>query len=81
MKLDVPAGHKVGMAVPAGGSNCAKCEYVSTDEKKCSNEFFVKWNGGKTLPEPANEYCCDFFDAAKKRKTLGDQLRAQKSKK
>ncbi len=58
-----PADHQVGMKVPEGGSDCAKCEYVSDDEKKCSNPNFVKWNGSKFLPASATEYCCDFFEA------------------
>ena len=58
-----PADHKVGMKVPEGGSDCAKCEYVSEDEKKCANSHFIQWNGSKFLPAPANEYCCDFFEA------------------
>ena len=42
-----PADHKLGMKVPEGGSDCAKCEYVSEDEKKCGNSSFVKveWLG------------------------------------
>lgn len=83
MKLDVPAGHQVGMHVPLGGSSCAKCEYVSKDGKKCSNTYFKKWNGSDVLPERAESYCCDFFQADAKtgRATLGEQLRAQKARK
>ena len=61
-KVHYPADHQVGMQVPKGGSDCAKCEYVSEDEKRCSNPDFVKWNGSKILPHPANQYCCDFFE-------------------
>jgi len=57
-----PADHQIGMKVPKGGSDCAKCEYVSEDEKKCSNKYFIRWNGSKFLPEKANEFCCDFFE-------------------
>lgn len=56
-----PASHLVGMEVPKGGSSCAKCEYVSTDGKSCSQKDFVKWNGSKELPKPADCFCCDFY--------------------
>jgi hypothetical protein len=82
MKIDVPSGHQVGMRVPKGGSSCAKCKYVSDDEQRCSQENFVKWNGGPKLPEPADEYCCDFFTIAKReRRSIGDQLKHQKESK
>ena len=57
-----PADHQVGMKVPKGGSDCAKCEYVSRNEKRCLNGDFQKWNGSEFLPAPADEYCCDFFE-------------------
>jgi hypothetical protein len=57
-----PADHQVGMKVPEGGSNCAKCEYVSEDKKACRNKGFVMWNGSDVLPAPADRYCCDFFE-------------------
>lgn len=57
---DYPADHKVGMKVPVGGSDCAKCEYV--DGQNCTNRTFVKWNGSTVIPEPTNQYCCDFFE-------------------
>jgi hypothetical protein len=81
MKLDVPAGHKVGMKVPKGGSDCAKCEYVSKDSKRCGQTNFQKWNGSDVLPEAADEYCCDFFSARYKRKTIGEELKAHRAKK
>jgi hypothetical protein len=58
-----PASHKVGMRVPEGGSDCAKCEYV--DGENCANPHFEKWNGSDLIPAPTNEYCCDFFEPAK----------------
>lgn len=58
-----PADHQVGMKVPKGGSDCAKCEYVRANGKECANKGFVMWNGSHKLPEAANEYCCDFFEA------------------
>ena len=59
-----PAGHLVGMRVPVGGSDCAKCEYV--DGQDCKNPHFQKWNNGDSrIPEPTNQYCCDFFEIGK----------------
>lgn len=58
-----PSDHKVGMEVPQGGSDCAKCEYVSEDQLRCANNSFVKWNGSHLLPKSADRYCCDFFEA------------------
>jgi hypothetical protein len=62
-----PKDHKLGMVVPLGGSNCAKCEYLSGDSD-CSNKAFQRWNGGKSkLPASASRYCCDLFEADKKK--------------
>jgi hypothetical protein len=61
-----PKDHQVGMKVPKGGSDCAKCEYNSADRKRCSQKDFVKWNGSAVLPAAADEYCCDFFKAEKR---------------
>lgn len=60
-KVTYPADHKVGMRVPKGGSDCAKCEYVRQNGKACINKHFVAWLGANLLPAPADEYCCDFF--------------------
>jgi hypothetical protein len=58
-----PKGHKLGMRVPLGGSDCAKCEYVSG--ANCTHTVFIKWNGGAKIPDPVDEYCCDLFEARK----------------
>jgi hypothetical protein len=63
MRLSYPADHKVGMVVPRGGSSCAKCEYVRNNRRDCAQPDFVAWNKSPVLPAPANEYCCDFFEA------------------
>ena len=55
-----PKDHKLGMRVPKGGSDCAKCEYV--EGKDCTNTIFVKWNGSEVIPLPIDEYCCDMFE-------------------
>lgn len=57
---EYPADHKVGMKVPKGGSNCAKCEYVSGNN--CANKYFVAWLGTNKIPAPIDSYCCDFFN-------------------
>jgi hypothetical protein len=60
-KIQYPSDHKLGMRVPKGGSDCAKCEYVNG--QNCTNKIFVRWNGGSsTIPSPIDEYCCDFFE-------------------
>lgn len=61
---DYPADHQVGMEVPKGGSNCAKCEYLKAPQK-CGEFHFVEWNGSDTIPAPADQYCCDFFEEKK----------------
>lgn len=63
LKTIYPADHQVGMRVPEGGSNCAKCEYVRENGKHCANKYFQKWNGSNVLPAPADVYCCDFFES------------------
>jgi hypothetical protein len=63
-KISYPADHQVGMRVPQGGSDCAKCKYVRQDGAACANQHFIAWNGSKFLPAPADKYCCDFFETA-----------------
>lgn len=65
-KVVYPSDHKLGMRVPQGGSNCAKCEYI--DGKACKNRVFVRWNGSTTIPEPVDCYCCDMFETEKEKK-------------
>lgn len=61
-KPTYPANHEPGMRVPKGGSMCANCEYLGKDKKTCTNKFFIKWNGSKLLPAPADEFCSDWFE-------------------
>jgi hypothetical protein len=62
-----PKGHQLGMKVPAGGSSCAKCMFL-TNKTECRNKFFQAWRKDsgaekpEALPAPANEYCCDLFE-------------------
>jgi len=69
-KFELPEGHLFGMEVPVGGSNCAKCKFVSADKKRCSSTYFQDWQKSLkvedpgALPKPANRYCCDVFSAA-----------------
>lgn len=64
-KTEYPPNHKVGMKVPVGGSDCAKCSYWTDNE--CSNKYFRQWNNrsGK-IPTSSDRYCCDFFETSKK---------------
>lgn len=66
---EYPADHQVGIRVPKGGSDCAKCEYV--DGQNCTQTDFVKWNGSEVIPAPTDEFCCDFFEANEKEKSDG----------
>lgn len=61
-----PKDHQAGMRVPKGGSSCSRCEYLRT-HNRCGNSHWIKWNDGDNkIPVPSNEYCCDWFDIAKK---------------
>ena len=69
--------HQVGMKVPKGGSDCAKCEYIDASGTRCGQKDFVKWNGGPVIPAPDDEYCCDFF-TTRERKRTAKELRREK---
>lgn len=58
-----PSNHKVGMVVPEGGSNCAKCEHVNA--QNCNETHFIQWNKSSVIPAPVTKYCCDFFEEKK----------------
>ena len=58
-KVEYPPDHKPGMKVPKGGSMCKNCEYVSGD--RCTNKFFIQWNGSDKIPGPVDEYCSDWY--------------------
>lgn len=65
-KPTYPPGHKPGMRVPRGGSNCAKCEYLKDAGRRiCGNSYFIKWNGSNVIPMDPNIYCSDWFEAKK----------------
>lgn len=63
-KVTYPPDHKLGMHVPVGGSDCAKCKFV--DGQDCTNKIFVRWNGDAKIPALTNEYCCDMFETKEK---------------
>lgn len=57
---EYPADHKLGMEVPEGGSDCAKCFFW--DGQDCENKLFRQWNNGSgNIPVKPEKYCCDFF--------------------
>ena len=63
-----PAGHKLGMVVPRGGSSCAKCSFLSEDRQHCKNPYFQRWNKNENkaedpskIPTLADRYCCDLY--------------------
>lgn len=60
---EYPADHPLGMIVPEGGSDCAKCFFW--DGKDCENSFYRKWNNGSgDIPVAPTKYCCDFFKSS-----------------
>ena len=60
-KLPVyPPDHQLGMEVPEGGSDCAKCHFW--DGEDCENAYYRQWNNGSgDIPVSPNKFCCDFF--------------------
>ena len=64
-KPTYPSDHKPAMQVPRGGSSCKTCRFVTKDLCHCGNEHFVAWHGTPELPFPADEYCSDWYEAAK----------------
>lgn len=57
-----PPDHQPGMQVPKGGSSCASCSYLGEDGASCTNDYFIQWNGSPQLPNPADEYCSDWYE-------------------
>lgn len=71
---DYPKDHQVGIEVPRGGSDCAKCEYLKDYLGRiCGNKNFIAAECSKPpkpadsnkIPLPVDEYCCDFFEIPK----------------
>jgi hypothetical protein len=69
IQLVGPSGpHKIGMVVPPGGSNCAKCRFLRNGHQ-CALAMWVMapkkdgGGGGSThLPVSADEWCCDGYE-------------------
>lgn len=61
-KFTLPENHKPFMKVPAGGSSCANCLFLSECGKHCTNKHFIEWYGSSELPTPINEYCSDWYE-------------------
>ena len=82
MKIEVPADHKQGIAVPKGGSSCASCKYLRPG-LHCASEYFQRWHGSSKIPaKSADSYCSDFYEEGERRRqTAGDQLRDQRERK
>lgn len=61
-KFTLPENHKPFMKVPAGGSSCANCLFLSECGKHCTNKHFIEWYGSSELPTPVSEYCSDWYE-------------------
>lgn len=73
IKPTYPSDHKAAMKVPKGGSSCASCEYLE-GKGKCNNKYFIKWNGSKDLPLPADEYCSDWYEPKDKNVKAAEEV-------
>ena len=73
MAEDCTSVPNFGMAVPRGGSSCAKCRYLETREGRpfCRNDDFIRFLGVRPestsavhIPAPDDDpgrYCCNAF--------------------
>ncbi len=69
IQLVHPSGpHKIGVVVPPGGSNCAKCRFLR-GRRQCALALWVLaprkdgGGGGSTyLPRAAGRWCCDGYE-------------------
>ncbi len=64
-EVQFPQSHVPGIRVPKGGSSCSTCRFLGADKKTCDNYYWVEWSGTNMLPEPADEYCSDWYEVAK----------------
>lgn len=71
----LPAGHKLGMRVPRGGSRCGNCRFLASPTT-CGNDGFIEWNGGPDLPAPKDEYCCDLYEHGRPGRAYGGRAMA-----
>lgn len=75
-----PFNHRAAMEVPIGGSMCANCEYLSDDQKHCTQEDFIAWEGvdpktgqvckpagSDVIPKPIDQYCSDWYEMKDKK--------------
>jgi hypothetical protein len=60
-KPTYPPDHVPAMQVPRGGSMCANCKYLAPDGANCTEQNFIRWNGGPQLPAPADSYRSDWY--------------------
>ena len=73
-KFELPENHEPFMKVHKGGSSCANCEYLGTENGKhiCTNKYFVNWYGKSELPENIDEFCSDWYSPNEKLKHGGE---------
>lgn len=60
-------GHSPGMRVSRGGSSCATCRFGDVNTNTCSEPNFIRWNGSRKLPAPADSYCSDWWQPRRRR--------------
>lgn len=61
-KFVLPDDHKAAESVPAGGSCCANCKFLSEDI--CTEPNYVAWNGGDdAIGGPPDQFCSDWWQA------------------
>lgn len=63
--FELPTNHRAGIKVPKGGSSCSNCIFWDSNESKCTNKYYIKWNGDGSIPYPADEYCSDWYEPKK----------------
>lgn len=66
IEFELPPDHKAMMVLKNGGFSCANCRFVNAEKHECNNEYYIKWNGSKKLPDaPLDKICSDWFMSSK----------------
>lgn len=54
----IPARYPLAEEVPKGGSSCANCYYLSSDEEHCNNRLYREDMKTRKLGAAADRWCC-----------------------